>query len=281
MVPTAEPCPNCGELQMRAYCSACGEKRRDRDEWKLRHIVQEAFAEITDVEGSRMWQTLRLLIFKPGQLTLEHWRGKRRSYIGPIKLYLIFFALSVLLYSMHQPTAVYDIRTAAATDRTGNLQRELNDVAAERGVPVEIAAEEVNSRWQNYISASQLIYPLVIAAALKLLMMRRRLHFGEHAIFSVHVVAFILLSYLLVWPLYFLARLRTEEALTFSSPLYLGITVFSVAWPAVYVVLGLRRAYATSWLAAVARGAVLFVLYVAVTVLVTYGALALAFEESR
>jgi len=68
---TNDSCPNCGYPAMAAYCSQCGEKRRDRTDWKLSSIASEAFAEITNVEHSKFWQTFRLLLFKPGQLTRE------------------------------------------------------------------------------------------------------------------------------------------------------------------------------------------------------------------
>ena len=45
---------------MAAYCSQCGEKRRDRTDWKLSSIASEAFAEITNLEHSKLWQTFRL-----------------------------------------------------------------------------------------------------------------------------------------------------------------------------------------------------------------------------
>ena len=56
---------------MAAYCNRCGEKRRDRADWKLSNIASEAFAEFTNLEHSKLWQTFRLLLFKPGQLTRE------------------------------------------------------------------------------------------------------------------------------------------------------------------------------------------------------------------
>jgi hypothetical protein len=114
-------CPNCGQPDMAAYCGHCGEKRRDRTDWKLSNIASEAFAEFTNLEHSKLWQTFRLLLFKPGQLTREYWNGRRKRFLGPVKLYLVFFALSLVLYSIHRPTAMYDVRTLAAFDSSGKF----------------------------------------------------------------------------------------------------------------------------------------------------------------
>jgi hypothetical protein len=50
---------------------------------------------------SRVWQTLRLLVTRPGQLTREFIAGRHQQYLPPFRLYLVvslfFFALSALL----------------------------------------------------------------------------------------------------------------------------------------------------------------------------------------
>jgi hypothetical protein len=58
-------CPNCGERTMAKYCSHCGEKRWDRDEWQLRHVAGEVFSEVTDVEHSKLWTTLVVHELRP------------------------------------------------------------------------------------------------------------------------------------------------------------------------------------------------------------------------
>lgn len=42
-----------------------------------------------------------------------------------------------------------------------------------KGIATALFAQEVNSRWQSYISMSQLAYPLFVAFALELLFRRR------------------------------------------------------------------------------------------------------------
>ncbi len=40
---------------MQAYCAACGEKRPDREDWKLQHIASETLSELTNVEQSKLY----------------------------------------------------------------------------------------------------------------------------------------------------------------------------------------------------------------------------------
>jgi hypothetical protein len=264
---------------MAAYCSNCGEKRRDRSDWKLSSIASETFGEITNVEHSKLWQTFRLLLFKPGQLTRDHWAGRRKRYLGPVKLYLIFFALSLVLYSIHQPTAVYDIRTLAATEPGGALAQLLDEVAKKRGIPREHAAQELNSRWQSYISLSQLAYPLFVALALKFLLRRRGLYFAEHLIFALHVLAFLFFSFAALWPLFLLFGIQTSVE-QYSVP-YLAITVVSFLWVAIYLILALRRAYGESWVAAILKSTVVFLTYIVTTIFFMRVLIALAIDLTR
>lgn len=259
---------------MAAYCSQCGEKRRDRTDWKLSSIASEAFAEITNLDHSKLWQTYRLLLFKPGQLTREYWSGRRKRFLGPVKLYFVFFALSLLLYSIHRPTAVYDVRRLAAADSAGKFPRLLDELAEKRGMPTAHFAQEVNARWQSYLSMSQVAYPLFVALALKLLFHRRRLYFAEHLIFALHLLAFTFLTSSLAWPFYALFGVQASvESLTTAS---VGITAGSIGWTVVYLVLAMRRAYAERWLPALIKSGVVYLTYSLTLMFFLSAALALA-----
>ncbi len=264
---------------MAAYCSQCGERRRDRADWKLSSIASEAFAEITNLEHSKLWQTFRLLLFKPGQLTREHWSGRRKRFLGPVKLYLVFFALALLLFSIHQPTAIYDVRPFTAANPSGWLSRDLDKLANKRGMSASQVAQEVNSRWQSYISMSQVVYPLFVALALKLLFRRRGFYFAEHLIFSLHVLAFSFLTSALLWPIYALFGLRTSSE-TFTAASLL-ITAGSIAWTGVYLLLAMHRAYTEPWLPAVIKSAVVFLTYSLTSMFFIYAMLWLAIVFTR
>jgi uncharacterized protein DUF3667 len=89
-------CRNCGEPLPGRYCSACGQKA-GRVEVTVRELAHEAFHEFTHLD-TKIAQTLKLLLFKPGELTAEFLRGRRARYIPPLRLYLVcslvFFALT-------------------------------------------------------------------------------------------------------------------------------------------------------------------------------------------
>lgn len=277
--PTDNSCPTCGQPGMAAYCGQCGEKRRDRADWKLSSIASEAFAEITNLEHSKLWQTFRLLLFNPGQLTREYWSGRRKRFLGPVKLYLVFFALSLVLYSIHRPTAIYNVRTLAAFDSTGEFSRLLDEWAGKRGMPTAQFTQEVSARWQSYLSMSQVAYPLFVALALKLLFRRRGLYFAEHLIFALHLLALAFLISSLAWPFYVLFGIQASVAsLTTASVV---ITASSIMWTVVYLVLAMQRAYAERWLLALIKSGVAYLTYSLVSMFFLFAAFGLAIALTR
>jgi hypothetical protein len=90
-------CRNCGAVLHGKYCYACGQKAVP-SEVSVHQLVHEGFHEFAHLDESKIAQTLKLLLFKPGELTAELLRGRRARYIPPIRLYLVcsllFFALA-------------------------------------------------------------------------------------------------------------------------------------------------------------------------------------------
>ncbi|MDE0856488.1 MAG: DUF3667 domain-containing protein [Nevskia sp.] len=91
----ARVCMNCGAPLGGAYCAACGQEARIETPTVgefVREFVQDQMA----LEG-KLWRTLKLLLTRPGALTLDYIAGKRQCYIRPLRLYL---ALSVLFFGV-------------------------------------------------------------------------------------------------------------------------------------------------------------------------------------
>ena len=90
---------NCGQVLSGAYCSACGQESRIQTPTVgefVREFVQDQMA----LEG-KLLRTLKLLLTRPGALTLDYISGRRQCYIRPLRLYLalsvVFFAISGLV----------------------------------------------------------------------------------------------------------------------------------------------------------------------------------------
>ncbi|HEX4372462.1 MAG TPA: DUF3667 domain-containing protein [Puia sp.] len=88
-------CLNCGADVPDKFCSHCGQANTESKESFL-HLVADFFSDITHYD-SKVFITLRDLIFKPGFLTKEYNAGRRVTYLNPIRLYVFISAVFFLV----------------------------------------------------------------------------------------------------------------------------------------------------------------------------------------
>ena len=94
-VGAAKACVNCGAPAGRAYCPDCGQETDVRLP-PLRQFMRETTGSLVAIDG-RLWRTLRVLLTQPGFLTHEYFRGRRRFYVRPARLFL---ATSLILFAV-------------------------------------------------------------------------------------------------------------------------------------------------------------------------------------
>lgn len=115
----AGPCPNCGR-QMGAgdqFCPSCGQKHIGEEEMSFRHLVGESFLDYFHFD-SKFFRTLLPLIFRPGFLTMEFMKGKRRSYVEPFKLFLVVSVIYFLLLPLSNDRGTDMPEVSAKSDST-------------------------------------------------------------------------------------------------------------------------------------------------------------------
>jgi hypothetical protein len=93
-------CPNCGFdlLQHENFCPKCGQKNHDL-KVPLKHVIEEVFENTLHLD-SKVFRTIKFLVFKPGYLSLEFNSGKRVNYVPPIRLYVLISFLFFFLLSL-------------------------------------------------------------------------------------------------------------------------------------------------------------------------------------
>jgi hypothetical protein len=101
---TPAACDNCGATVSGHYCANCGQKA-EHAVHSLRHFLSEVAEDLTHAD-SRLWLTLKALVFKPGFLTCEFLAGRRTRYLPPFRLYLVMSVLFFLIVAFN--TALTD-----------------------------------------------------------------------------------------------------------------------------------------------------------------------------
>ncbi len=125
-------CPNCGGGRSGRFCSVCGQNDRNYVRGLL-PVMWEFGRESFEVD-SRLFQTLKLLLFKPGSLSLEFCRNRRARFMTPVRMYLfasfVFFLVLVTVPDWSVQTGA-DIDVQFGEDPE-EVDEEQSDELAER-----------------------------------------------------------------------------------------------------------------------------------------------------
>jgi hypothetical protein len=89
-------CLNCGTIVQGRYCHVCGQENVEPKEtfW---HMGTHFFNDITHFDGS-FFTSLKDLLFKPGFLSKEYMKGRRATYLHPVRMYVFTSAIFFLLF---------------------------------------------------------------------------------------------------------------------------------------------------------------------------------------
>ena len=203
---SAVRCENCGGPVQGRYCGNCGQ-RLEPPVHSLWHFTKVATEDLTHAD-SRLWRTLAALLFKPGHLTREFLRGRRASYLPPVRLYLVlsvaFFLYAALGHGDKPAEAVAQGNQSecASMDYRGPWQARLTP--AIRSACLKISADKGRSLqealYHNMPRAMFLFLPL-LAGAMMLMYWWPRHYYVEHLLLFVHNHAAVFLILMLAWGL--------------------------------------------------------------------------------
>lgn len=219
-------CRNCGSPAPFNFCPACGQETALHPP-TLGEFVHEFVGHYVALEGA-LWRTLAMLLGRPGRLTREYLAGRRRRYVLPLRLFLtasfLFFITLKLLPSPLDDLTASDIRTVSPSAPASSAGTAAPAMQAMRPVDCGGAGEPtcgtlegfVNSVGQRFNAdplgfvkrirgrllgaapyAAFLLLP-VFAGVVALAYRSRRMTYGEHIVFSLHLHSFWFLALLLI-----------------------------------------------------------------------------------
>jgi len=132
-----QACLNCGAPLAGPYCMACGQKAHLHR--SLRAFGGDMIAGLFNLEG-KIWRTLPMLAWCPGDLTRRYVGGERVRYVSPVALYLfsVFAMFAVLNFNGGIAPSTEGVKTGvniAAQDEREALTRleDRRKAAAESG----------------------------------------------------------------------------------------------------------------------------------------------------
>ena len=101
-------CLNCGTTVQGKFCQVCGQENAEPKETFF-GMVTHFFYDITHFDG-KFFTTLKDLLFRPGFLSVEYMKGKRMSYLNPIRMYVFTSAIFFLIFfSISDPKEAFKV----------------------------------------------------------------------------------------------------------------------------------------------------------------------------
>lgn len=214
-------------------------------------FAADAFARLFAFD-SRVWQTLIVLMRRPGLLTLHYWQGIRARYVAPVRLYFfISFFTFLLLTLLPKETGVQiDINDADSTATvqtfpddangseegdTANREDDVNQWIKEF---IQPALQDPNRTIAYFSQRLPWIYFFIMpifASVLQLFYRKRESYYVPHLIFTLHVYAAGFLLYALGKATGFVSGLEFVPGIAILGNLC-------------YLYFALRRVYEEGWL---------------------------------
>lgn len=194
-------CAECAAPLYGPYCHRCGQRRLGPEDRTLRHLVGEAMASLTNLDG-RWVRSLGLLMFDSGTLSRAWIEGRRRSYLPPFSLFL----LVNLVFFVAPPMTDFDLHLG---DHLGQpfygewARGQVQERLATDRIDYDALAERFGEASSNVAKSLVILHVPVLALVLLVAFGGRRWTLAEHTVVALHLFAFLLLAaQLLAWVLF-------------------------------------------------------------------------------
>jgi hypothetical protein len=182
-------CLNCNTRLHGKFCHACGQKATSASV-NLHDFVHEATHEFLHLDG-KIVKTLKLLVAKPGQLTVEFLEGRRSRYVSPLRVYLtfslIFFTLAAILPGGLEGA----VKVRGGTELQGDtdLERRLATGMRKAEQDADLIGNAVLHHLPKIMFLLMPVFALIIWAFYR----RQQRFYIPHLYYSVHFHAFVFL----------------------------------------------------------------------------------------
>ncbi|QCI94122.1 DUF3667 domain-containing protein [Novosphingobium sp. EMRT-2] len=235
-------CLNCGTTLIGSHCHACGQAAHVHR--TLGAFFHDLLHGVFHFEG-RIWRTLPMLAWRPGDLTRRYVAGERARFVSPLALFL--FAVFLMFAVMKQTAGDVTPQTKIEADGKAQIvgDNEINAVSSD--IPAidhvlqkfkanpGLALYKVQTYAYKY---SWLLIPISVPFVWLLFPFSRRFHLYDHTVFVTYSISFMtmLATVLMLASLAHLPGIAIVAAL--APPLHLyrqvrgayGVSRFGALW---------------------------------------------------
>lgn len=191
-----DSCPNCDMVLQGRYCHACGQRRIEPEERRLRWFFSQLVEAFTMVDR-RFLGSIGRLMFRPGSLDRDWLAGRRRRNLAPLSLFLI----ANLVYFFYPPLTDFNLSLAeqvAYQPYSPIAERLVSARLETRGLDFETYAAEYQAHANDIAKLLVILHAPLLALVLLALHARSHPYFVDHLMVSLHFWAFMLFMIMVV-----------------------------------------------------------------------------------
>jgi uncharacterized protein DUF3667 len=140
-------CPNCGAEEVGKFCPNCGQSNKD-----FNKPIKEIFGDLLDSINLdiRLLNTLIPFFIKPGFLAQEYFKGKRKRYVPPMRMYMFVSIIFFFLIQYVDNDQLKENILNLDNDPSKNISVSLNNNLSQDSLyNIEGISEEVNDTAKN------------------------------------------------------------------------------------------------------------------------------------
>ncbi|MCB0552085.1 MAG: DUF3667 domain-containing protein [Phaeodactylibacter sp.] len=240
-------CLSCGHFLYGKYCSHCGEKLLESHERSLGHLVGEFLGTLFNFDN-KFFKSIRQMLRRPGQLSLDYANGRRRPYLRPSGLFLILTAI----YFVFAPFEIFVATLNTHMEHT-NYQAYASRIVQEKLAEDKLTLEELNQSFnQRTASLAKWLILLFLPVAgliLSVLFYKRGSYIADHFVLGIELNSYNLLMHFLLLPIFltpivFFARLLAVSHFQINDTILVPAIGLSFA---TFSTLAFRRFYGQKW----------------------------------
>ncbi|MEZ5743930.1 MAG: DUF3667 domain-containing protein [Sphingomonadaceae bacterium] len=137
-------CLNCGTELIGAHCHVCGQKAHLHR--SLRAVAHDLVHGVLHLDG-KLWRTLPLLAWKPGELMRRYLDGERAKFVSPMAMFLFSVFLMFAVFQMVGISTPTDIKSPVGSrEELVSARTQVEEQLAAAREKVEQAGADAQAR---------------------------------------------------------------------------------------------------------------------------------------
>lgn len=263
-------CRTCNAPLRGKFCSNCGEKDFDENDYTLKKFISQTVDVFTHFDG-KFFRSIKFLLFYPGKLTEEYLSGRRVQLMKPVQLYIL---MAVAFFFLFKSWDIFFIRTQFLVlqkpkteipvyykdgELKGSrlaLKNYIEKKAKKEGIPFEQMITKIDNKTANLSKGLIFLLIPIFGLLLYLIGYKKYRFYAQHLFHATHIFTFYLASAVIWIGLYILFIMATKIPINYGIA-FIPVNILIL----VYAFFSLKRVYELPWLKAIA--ATLFFLFFA------------------